>query len=167
LNGLSVVETLISGYEILKYVREVLDADIQLQPAGIDLRVSQIFRFRSAGVLGFNERRLPEFEEVFPENGYWDLNPGVYKIRFAEVVELPQDVLALCFPRSSLLRSGVLVSCTVWDPGYVGRGEALMHVVNPHGVKLGVGSRVVQLIFFKLNKAVEKAYEGFYKGENL
>lgn len=161
------VETLITGYEILRYVRDLLDADTQLQPAGIDLRVFQVFKFRSAGILGFSERKLPEVEEVLPENGYWSLDPGVYKIRFAEVVELPRDVLALCFPRSSLLRSGVLVSCTVWDPGYVGRGEALMHVINPHGIKLGVGSRVVQLIFFRLNKAVEKTYEGFYKGENL
>ncbi len=161
------VETLITGYEILKYVRDLLDVDTQLQPAGIDLRVSQVFRFRGVGILGFDERKLPEVEEVLPENGYWGLDQGVYKIKFAEVVELPRDVLALCFPRSSLLRSGVLVSCTVWDPGYVGRGEALMHVINPHGIKLGVGSRVVQLIFFKLNKAVEKAYEGFYKGENL
>ncbi|MEO3993769.1 MAG: deoxyuridine 5'-triphosphate nucleotidohydrolase [Desulfurococcaceae archaeon TW002] len=161
------VKTLITGYEILKYVRDLLDVDTQLQPAGIDLRVSQVFKFRGVGILGFDERRLPETEEVLPENGYWNLDQGVYKIRFAEVVELPRDVLALCFPRSSLLRSGVLVSCTVWDPGYVGRGEALMHVINPHGIKLGVGSRVVQLIFFKLNKAVEKAYEGFYKGENL
>jgi len=162
-----VVETLITGHEILKYVRDLLDTNTQLQPAGIDLRVSQVFKFRSAGVLGFNERKLPEVEEVLPENGYWSLDPGVYKIRFAEIVELPRDVLALCFPRSSLLRSGVLVSCTVWDPGYVGRGEALMHVMNPHGINLGVGARVVQLIFFRLNKAVEKTYEGFYKGENL
>ncbi|MEM4427166.1 MAG: deoxyuridine 5'-triphosphate nucleotidohydrolase [Zestosphaera sp.] len=161
------VETLITGHEILKYVRDLLDTNTQLQPAGIDLRVSQVFKFRSAGVIGFNERKLPEVEEVLPENGYWSLDPGVYKIRFAEIVELPQDVLALCFPRSSLLRSGVLVSCTVWDPGYVGRGEALMHVMNPHGINLGVGARVVQLIFFRLNKAVEKTYEGFYKGENL
>ncbi|MEM1603743.1 MAG: deoxyuridine 5'-triphosphate nucleotidohydrolase [Zestosphaera sp.] len=161
------VETLITGHEILKYVRDLLDTNTQLQPAGIDLRVSQVFKFRSAGVLGFNERKLPEVEEVLPENGYWSLDPGVYKIRFAEIVELPRDVLALCFPRSSLLRSGVLVSCTVWDPGYVGRGEALMHVMNPHGINLGVGARVVQLIFFRLNKAVEKTYEGFYKGENL
>lgn len=161
------VETLITGYEILKYVRELLDTEKQLQPAGIDLRVSRVFRFKSAGVLGVDERVLPEVEEVMPENGYWSLDPGVYKIRFAEVVELPRDVLALCFPRSSLLRSGVLVSCTVWDPGYIGRGEALMHVINPHGIKLGVGSRVVQLIFFRLNKTVEKTYEGFYKGENL
>ncbi|MEM0244746.1 MAG: deoxyuridine 5'-triphosphate nucleotidohydrolase [Zestosphaera sp.] len=161
------VETLITGHEILKYVRDLLDTNTQLQPAGIDLRVSQVFKFRSAGVIGFNERKLPEVEEVLPENGYWSLDPGVYKIRFAEIVELPRDVLALCFPRSSLLRSGVLVSCTVWDPGYVGRGEALMHVMNPHGINLGVGARVVQLIFFRLNKAVEKTYEGFYKGENL
>lgn len=161
------VEILITGYEILKYVKDLLSVDTQLQPAGIDLRVSHVFRFRSAGVLSFDDRRLPDVEEVVPENGYWSLDPGVYKIRFAEVVELPGDVLALCFPRSSLLRSGVLVSCTVWDPGYVGRGEALMHVINPHGIKLGVGSRIVQLIFFRLNKAVEKTYEGFYKGENL
>ncbi|MEM2004939.1 MAG: deoxyuridine 5'-triphosphate nucleotidohydrolase [Zestosphaera sp.] len=161
------MRTLITGREILEYVRGVQDAESQLQPAGIDLRVSQVFVFRSCGEVGFHERRLPEVEEVTPNEGWWVLEPGPYKIRFAEVVELPEDVMALCFPRSTLLRSGVMVACTVWDPGYVGRGEALMHVVNPYGVKLGVNSRVVQLIFIRLAKPPEKTYEGFYKGENL
>lgn len=161
------VRTIITGREILEYVRGLQDAEIQLQPAGIDLRVSQVFRFRSYGDVGFNERRLPEAEEIDPQDGWWVLKPGPYKIRFAEVVELPKDVMALCFPRSTLLRSGVVVVCTVWDPGYVGRGEALMHVVNPYGVKLGVNSRVAQLVLIKLAKPPEKIYEGFYKGENL
>ncbi len=162
-----VVGTLIMGRELLRYVRGLLDVETQLQPAGIDLRVSQVFRFRSRGEIGFNERKLPEVEEVAPQDNCWVLGPGVYKIRFGEVVELPEDVLALCFPRSSMLRSGVMVMCTVWDPGYVGRGEALMQVNNPHGIKIEVNSRIVQLIFIRLNRPPDKVYGGFYKGENL
>lgn len=159
--------TIILGNDALKFVKGLIDVNTQVQPVGVDLTVSKVFKFISSARLGFQTRELPSLEEIPPKDGGWFLSQGVYKVRFSEVVEVPEDVVAFCFPRSSLLRSGIQLTCTVWDPGYVGRGEALLQVFNPYGIFLEVYARVAQLVFFKLPKKVVKAYDGFYKGENL
>jgi dUTP pyrophosphatase len=138
----------------------------QVQPAGVDLRVSKVYRFLSGGVLG-EERELPRVEELEPVEGYWVLRPGAYKVRFAEVVSVPLTLVGLCFPRSSLLRMGALLACTVWDPGYRGRGEALLAVLNEHGLRLEVGARVAQLVFIRMDKRPKQGYRGVYLGENI
>lgn len=62
---------------------------------------------------------------------------------------------------------GVTVHLAVWDPGYVGRGEALMVVLNPHGVEIEQGARVAQLLLIKLVEKPDRVYRGRYYGENL
>jgi len=138
----------------------------QIQPAGIDLRVDSVHRFLGYGVMGEN-RLIPETEEVEPDNGYWILRPGPYKIRFAEVVEVPLDLVGFCFPRSSLLRMGALLACAVWDPGYRGRGEALLVVFNEHGIRIETGARIAQLVFIRMEKRARRGYAGSYLNENL
>ena len=78
-----------------------------------------------------------------------------------------QDVMALAYPRSTLLRCGVTVFTAVWDPGYSGRAEALLVVHNPVGFRLYENARVVQLVFTRLGSQVESAYQGRFNGENL
>ena len=139
----------------------------QVQPAGVDLRIGELFEFVNDGYLVGEERRLPDVRPIRPTNGYYRLSPGGYKLRFADVVEVPPDAVGLCFPRSTLLRMGVSISCAVWDPGYRGRGEALLLVANPHGVTIGVGARVAQMVFVRLESPAGKLYAGAYQGENL
>ncbi|RLG76733.1 MAG: deoxyuridine 5'-triphosphate nucleotidohydrolase [Thermoprotei archaeon] len=152
---------------IASFICCVKDLNIQIQPAGIDLTVRKMFSFASPAYIGFKDRRPAKVTELIPTNGVWRLKPGAYKVMFNEIVKVPDDVVGLCFPRSSLLRSGVLFTCTVWDPGYVGRGEGLLTVLNPHGLELEVGARVAQLVFIKLTEKPSKVYEGVYKGENM
>jgi dUTP pyrophosphatase len=153
--------------ELTKYVKELRDPEIQLQPAGVDLTVRKVMEFKTAGYVGFKDKSIPDVEEIQPRDGIWYLKQGVYKVMFNEIVSVPNDVVGLCFPRSSLLRSGVVFACTVWDPGYVGRGEGLLSVLNPHGFNLEVGARVAQLVFMKLLDKPTKIYSGVYKGENI
>ncbi|MCE4613583.1 MAG: deoxyuridine 5'-triphosphate nucleotidohydrolase [Desulfurococcales archaeon] len=160
------VQSLLSvpGEDAASFVRPVKSD--QIQPAGIDLRVDRVYRFTSPGFLG-SKRALPETEELEPKNGAWNLAPGSYKVRFSEIVEVPLDFVGLCFPRSSLLRMGVILACTVWDPGYKGRGEALLLVHNAHGFRLEKGVRVAQLVFVKMLRKPSRGYRGAYLGENL
>ena len=97
---------------------------------------------------------------------YLDLAPGPYVITFNEVVHLPNNVMALARPRSSLLRCGVTVENAVWDAGYSGRSQALLVVHNPAGFRLERNARVAQLVFFYLSSTTE-GYQGVYQGENL
>ncbi len=157
----------VPGRDAANFVKMLTDPNTQIQPAGVDLTVKQVYSIKGKLVLGVRERILPRYEPIPDDGGVWSLTSGVYKVMFNEVVEVPSDTVALCFPRSTLLRSGVVLMCTVWDPGYVGRGEALLHVINPYGLTLERNARMAQLVFIKLVKPPHKTYQGVYFGENL
>jgi dUTP diphosphatase len=140
-----------------------------LQPNGVDLSLDSVWRLLGSGTLGRSnaDRSLPPREVLpFAADGWLDLPPGGYGIRYAEEVHLPGDCGGLCFPRSSLLRMGVYVPTAVWDAGYVGRGEGWLQVSNPHGVRLQHGARIVQLVLFRLTQPAASGYQGAYQHEN-
>jgi dUTP pyrophosphatase len=125
-----------------------------------------VWRFTAAGVLGLEDRSLPGRDELTPDaDGWFDLPPATYGIRYADAVDMPTDCGGLCFPRSSLLRMGLTVPTAVWDAGYGGRGESLLIVTNPHGVRLQRGARIAQLVVFRLTSATT-GYAGRYQGEH-
>jgi len=145
------------------------DSPAALQPNGIDLSLEAVWRLAGRGALGRSnaERELPPREPLaFGTDDWLELPVGAYGIRYTEWVELPNDCGGLCFPRSSLLRMGVHVPTAVWDAGYAGRGEGLLEVSNPHGVRLQRGARIVQLVVFRLSAAARSGYAGSYQHEN-
>src|SRR5690606_2318755 len=116
------------------------------------------------GTIDFsNEKRaLPETRLLnFNSQGLLTLPPGCYLTTFNEVVHLPTDVMAIGKPRSSLLRMGITIESAVWDAGYNGRGQSLLHVVNPYGVTLSRSARLMQLVFMVLSSETE-GYQGVY-----
>lgn len=148
---------------------EGIDADVQIQANGIDLRVERIQRLSSPGLLGATDAlREPAAREDLPsdKDGWWDLHRGAYVITYREKVNLPHDLMALSRPRSTLLRSGVAIHAAVWDAGYSGRGEGLLSVLNARGWRIQRGARVLQLVFFRLSKPTLEGYKGRYLGEN-
>lgn len=146
---------------------EDIDLDLQLQPNGIDIRVDRVARLVSRGALGAGLREPAERTDVPDRDGWWDLPAGAYVIGYRERVNLPNDVMALARPRSSLLRSGVAIHSAVWDAGYSGRGEGLLAVVNPEGYRLERGARVLQLVFLRLGSAAALGYRGAYQHEDV
>jgi len=150
-------------------IEGLIDAQVQVQPAGVDLTVREVYEFTSCGSIDFTneERVLSDLRPVpFSPDGWARLRPGAYLIRYNEVVSVPLDVVAVGRPRSSLLRMGAFVVTAVWDPGYRGRGVSLLIVANPHGVRIKRNARVVQLLFIKLSGRTVP-YEGAYMGEGL
>lgn len=146
---------------------EDIDQGVQLQPNGIDIRVDRVASLSSRGQLGVDAREAAERSELATDDdGWWDLASGAYVIGYLERVNLPNDVMAFARPRSSLLRSGVAIHTAVWDAGYSGRGEGLLHVMNPAGYRLQRGARVVQLVFIRLGSAAAEGYRGRYQHED-
>ena len=95
-----------------------------------------------------------------------NLAPGIYSITYNEIVHLPENIMALATPRSSLLRCGVTVNTAVWDAGYSGRSQSLLVVYNPQGFQLQRNARIIQLVFFRLGNQTE-GYSGTYQNENI
>ena len=151
-------------------LRDYLSLDQQVQPNGIDLTLAKVERFAGGGRVATDNtgRVLPELEEVEPDgDGWYHLEPGPWHITYNEIVALPEDLMALGRPRSSLGRSGVAIHTAVWDAGYEGRSTSLLQVVNPHGFSVQRDARVMQLVFLTLNARTATGYRGQYQGENI
>ncbi|HHE41473.1 MAG TPA: deoxyuridine 5'-triphosphate nucleotidohydrolase [Dehalococcoidia bacterium] len=149
-------------------LEDMVDAEIQIQPCGVDLTVRRVSSYISSGTVDFdNSHRTLSVTEPWDWNGgHVFLPAGAYHIVYNEKVNLPRDVMALAYPRSSLLRCGVTVHTAVWDPGYSGRGEALLIVYNQAGFRLERWARVVQLVFTRLGNIATEGYRGRFHGEN-
>jgi dUTP pyrophosphatase len=144
--------------------------DEQLQPNGFDLSLAEIGAFSGGGSIGRTNaaRTLPDVVPLaFGADGWVELEPGPYQIVFNETVDLPNDLMALGRPRSSLCRIGASIVTAVWDAGYRGRSTALLVVANSAGVQLQRDARLMQLVFFTLNAATLEGYAGAYQNENL
>jgi len=146
-----------------------LDLEAQLQANGFDLTLREVALPQSAGriTVANSQRVVSDLAPLlFDGLDYIELVPGTYIITYNEIVHLPNNIMALGRPRSSLLRCGVTVGTAVWDAGYSGRSQSLMVVYNPRGVRLQRNARIIQLIFFQLSSETE-GYQGAYQGENI
>jgi dUTP pyrophosphatase len=155
-------KNLVTGY---------IDLDTQVTPNGFDLTVDSVSSFNSAGALDFSnkERVLPDCPEIPPKKqkpedkfGWWHLEKGTYKAKTNETVNLPNDLIAIAFPRTSLLRMGAYTHHGVWDAGFNGKGEFILVVENPQGLKLKQNARIAQLVFLPINET-DQGYKGIYQ----
>ena len=168
--------TVLSGEDIRRLLgttppllEEYLDLEAQLQPNGFDLTLREIAMPQTSGTIAADnrDRVISDLTPlVFDESGFINLAPGPYIVTFNEVVNLPNDLMALARPRSSLLRSGVAIHSAVWDAGYSGRSRALLVVYNQQGFRLQHNAGIAQMIFLPLTGETE-GYSGNYLRENL
>ena len=151
-------------------IENMPDMEAQVQPNGVDLTIKEIAGLDSAGIIAVDnkDRVLSKASPlIFDESGSIELKPGCYVITCNEIVNIPENVMAIAHPRSSLLRCGVSVHNAVWDAGYSGRSQALMVVHNPAGFRIYKDARFIQLIFLRLSGNVKEGYKGIFQGENI
>lgn len=164
IEGLIREKELVTGY---------IDLEKQLTPNGLDMTAAKIFAFCGQGAVDFSnkERKMPECKELVPvksdpkdKYGWWDLPKGAYKVMTNETVNMPSDMTALAFTRTTLLRMGAFTQNGVWDAGFSGKSEFILVVENPEGIRIKQNARVVQLVFEKITGA-EKLYDGIFQNK--
>lgn len=170
-------------------IQNYFDLDLQLTPNGFDMTVEKVFEFDEQGSLDFSnsEREIPEGKEIYAqkqappigeggrntqtseksdssqkEYGWWELEPGAYKVQTNERFNIPHDLMGWAFPRSSLLRMGVFTQTAFWEAGFQGKAEFLLKVENPEGVRIKENARITQIAFGEIME-VEKGYNGKYQ----
>ncbi len=160
--------------QLIKSVRLIegaIDLEKQLTPNGCDVTCAEVSAFDDAGAVDFSnkERVLPGCRALVPAKrrpddkfGWWELAPGVYKIKTNETVNMPKDMIALAFTRTTLLRMGAATHHGVWDAGFCGKSEFLLTVHNPRGMQLKQNARVAQLVFMHINETAQ-GYTGVYQ----
>ncbi len=142
----------------------------QIQPNGVELTLDTVSFIEGAGRLAFDnsERLLPNYKGLpFDDEDWLYLPPGIYLATYREVVNIHNDLFAFARTRSSLLRMGATLYTALWDTGYAGRSQTPIHVVNPKGVNLQRGARLLQLIFVTLGDELTAVYDGVYNRENM
>ena len=146
-----------------------IDLETQLQPNGFDLTLRDVSLPQTSGKIAISnsQRSISSLAPlVFDGLGFIDLMPGAYIITYNEIVHLPNNVMALARPRSSLLRCAVTVGTAVWDAGYSGRSQSLLVVYHPQGFRVQQNARITQLVFLRLTGETE-GYQGTYQDENI
>jgi len=151
-------------------IQDYIHLDTQLTPQGFDLTVQEIHRFKGGGKLDFSndEREISDSEPIetvkkkeSDEYGWWQLEPGAYKVVMNEKVDIPNDLVGYAFPRSSLLRMGITIENAVWDSGFTGTGSFKLSVDNEDGVEIKENARLNQIVFEEMQET-EEGYRGKY-----
>ena len=131
-----------------------------VQPAGIDLRVDEVYRQAGPGSLIDDNKELPELERLEPP--VYRLQPDTaYLVSVDRRIEIPRGYAMLYLPRSTLLRSFVSVHTALGDPGFRGTLRFLVHNYGSYEYTLKRGERIAQAVVFRVDGSGE--YSGSYQ----
>ncbi|OGG39878.1 dCTP deaminase [Candidatus Kaiserbacteria bacterium GWA2_50_9] len=137
----------------------------QLQTHAIDLRLGFTFLIPKAWRLTNNGREAldvdplkdhgPEYFDIFElEQGqHFDLLPEEYVlVSTFETLRMPNDLMAVLYPRSSINRKGLSVDLTgIIDAGYEGQLTLpIRNNTNSQVIRLHPGERFCQIVFEEL-----------------
>ena len=138
----------------------------QLQPASIDLRLSNHFLKVDENRLdvirldaGIEYQELVQSDIVIPPHSF-------LLATTLETIRLPNDLTAFVEGRSSIGRIGLFIQNAGWvDPGFEGTITLELFNANRLPIRLQEGRRICQLVFARLDRAAEKPYSGKYQGQ--
>ena len=155
----------------------LLDAEVQIQPASVDLRLGAGFvRFDS------NVTRRPKVVYADSPNGnghafevdtqqvgrpYFEIGPGEFVLGHTlERVKLPANLAASVDGRSSIGRLGVTIHITAGyiDPGFEGQITLEIFNASPNTVRIPIGMRVCQLVVYLMTDAAADPYGSAARG---
>jgi len=113
----------------------------------------------SLDITHFDKRNHDYFDVIELEQGqYFDLLPQEYiLVSTLESLKIPNDLMAVLYPRSSTNRKGLSLDLTgIIDAGY--SGQLVLPIRNntrSQAVRLYPGERLCQVVFEELKNAVE------------
>lgn len=140
--------------------------EIKINPNGVDVGVSEVWRIddgtQSTMHGKIRETDVPKVQ-VIPDGEFFVLRRGVYEIRLSNEVSIPQNAMALIFPRSTLNRLGVIVSTTgVVDSGYSGFATQTL-IVPIQTIRIHRNEKWFQLVF--MDAEASGTYAGHWQNE--
>ncbi len=151
--------------EILKRIKEeklLENVDEEaVQPSGVDLSIDSLYTIKSSSALYRSKKEMPEVEEVVSD--IYIIRPRKYYLfRTKEWVNMPKDLVAFIFPRSTLFRCGISLRTAVVDPGYKGYLTIGIKNENNYEFKLERYAKVAQIVFARVQGNASE-YMGDYQ----
>ncbi len=163
------VKKLLELVEKNKLVENLSERElINPEGAGFDLRIGELYEIKGQGFMGVQERATPEMKLIARyEAGKTikiELQPRTYyAMKTIESVNMPDDLLAVMTPRSTLFRSGVYIFGGQTPPGYKGGLTMGLYNFRDEKFDLEMGARVVHIMFFQV-EGESNLYRGQWQG---
>jgi dUTP pyrophosphatase len=131
-----------------------------IQPAGIDLRMDEVFIQKGPASLMDEEKSLPVLEKLEPP--IYILKPKTgYLVTVDRKIKIPRGYSMLYLPRSTILRSFISVHTALGDPGFYGTLQFLLFNYGKFDYTLKQGERIAQAVVFPVTGSGE--YDGSYQ----
>ena len=177
--GLDTVLKLIKLEE--KLIEDLGERELQNpEGVGVDLRLGALHKIVKGGAFievdgeeGLGKRKGVETREIahFVNGGKKQkeiiIKPGDYFLaQTVETINTPQDLMPLVFPRTSLFRAGLLLLNSKTDPGYKGTLTMGLKNLSEFEVKLQMGARICNIVFFKI-EGQTVSYRGQHQGGRI
>jgi len=136
--------------------------------AGLDLRLGELFKIKGETFLGVETRDTVDHKSLakydLKKSTKVTIKPGeFYLMQTVEKVNLPDNIVCIPYPRSTLLRSGIWLLSTQIAPGYSGLLTFGLKNMGNSKFKVEMGARVAHIIFYEIaGKGVK--YRGQWQG---
>lgn len=135
---------------------------------GFDLRLGKVHRISGETFLGIEERKTVEANLVMEykegEKGIYEINPGEQVlVTIIEKLNMPENLTANFWLRSTLFRSGIILSGGNIAPGYSGEISFSLYNSGKCPVKIEMGARIIHVLFYEV-AGTTNLYRGQWKG---
>lgn len=163
------VDELLKLVETDKLVEGLCERELNNpEGCGFDLRLGKVWEIKGEAFLGIEERKSVEAEllmEYSPqEKREFELKPGQQVlVTIMEKVNMPQNLTANFWLRSTLYRSGVILSGGNIAPGYSGEVSFTLFNSGKCKVKIEMGARIIHMLFFRV-EGKTNSYRGQWQG---
>lgn len=136
--------------------------------AGFDIRFGEVYEIQGKGFLGVRERKTPNSKLIAKykkdeKKSIKIKSDDYFLIKTIEKVNLPKNIVAHVYSRSTLFRSGLLFIATQVAPGYKGYLTFGLKNIGSSTIDLELGARVAH-IQFQYVEGGGKKYRGQWQG---
>jgi len=159
------VDKLLELVKSKKLVEDLCERELtNPEGCGFDLRLGKVWKIKGKGFLGVDSRKTCEIEEAIPKNKAVVIKPGdFFLVKTIEKVNVPNNLVGILKPRSSLQRMGLMLRTTQIAPGYSGELTFALHNCGPATVKIEMGARIVHVLFSQVDGKTA-IYRGQWQG---
>jgi deoxycytidine triphosphate deaminase len=135
---------------------------------GFDLCLGRVHKLTGKGFMGLEERDSADASLISEFNSKKKqsiiINPREsYLVTTCEKVNLPQNITANIWLRSTLYRTGIIISGGNVAPGYSGELSFLLHNSGECLMEIELGARIVHILFYEVSGSTN-SYRGQWSG---
>jgi dCTP deaminase len=129
---------------------------------GYDMRLAGEFQTPRFDGPVLDPKGAQTMDEVF-----WDAKSGsvvmrphsVLLGRAVEHFDIPKDVIAMVWGKSTYARLGLIINMTPLEPGWKGYPTICLVNPNPIGIRVYVNEGIAQVVFFSTDEACDVPYD--------